>query len=189
VTHDYISWIEDQAQAIRERAKIPVNGPFDPEIHSDGLGIVIGGPAFFQSLDEFIRQQMAQWDAKTWSGGAVRLPNGRLLILLNPNQTPERARVTIMEEVAHEYFGHKPSLQGGAPFGAGRSFDARSEREAYWTAAASLLPSYDLAKAIWRKQAPSEIATKYGVSEELVDFRLKTLKLWPHRQEPTKLSA
>ena len=46
-----------------------------------------------------------------WSGGAASqtLPDGRKLIVLNPTHGKNRQNATLMEEVCHLFFGHKPS--------------------------------------------------------------------------------
>ena len=46
-----------------------------------------------------------------WSGGAASqtLPDGRRLIILNPTHGKNRQNATLMEEVCHVFFGHKPS--------------------------------------------------------------------------------
>jgi Zn-dependent peptidase ImmA (M78 family) len=112
----------------------------------------------------------------------VPLPEGRFLVLLHPNQTPERAAVTVMEEVAHAYFEHRPSRLVTERNGfARREYDKQIEQEAYWTAAAAMLPRLVVAHAVWRGQSAEDLATQYHVSVELAEFRIKVMRLWPER--------
>jgi hypothetical protein len=165
---------------LRQKANIETDRRLDPFDLQDKFGIVIADPTGIPFLDQADREQLSRMDARTWSGGAQELPDGRLLILLNPNQTRERAVVTVMEEVAHAHFGHTPSiLTTDASTLFGRRYDPVAEDEAYWTAAAALLPSRVIAHAVWHGSPAAAIAALYGVSVELVEFRVKTLRLWP----------
>ncbi len=108
-----------------------------------------------------------------WDNFVFRRP------LLHPSQTPERANVTIMEEVAHVHLGHQPSRLVATSSGMEkREYNETDEKEAYWTAAATLLPRHAVAQAVWRGQSVEDLAAAYGVSRECVEFRIKTLRLW-----------
>jgi Zn-dependent peptidase ImmA (M78 family) len=116
---------------------------------------------------------------KAWSGGGLSLPDGEFVIILHPDQTPERTNSTVMEEIAHRYLGHAPSSIITESSGLSRRiFDEQTEREAYWTAAAALLPANSLARAIWRRETVESVAKRFGVSVELVCFRIKIMGLW-----------
>lgn len=171
--------IEKHGMALRAKAGLGVRGRLDPFSVMDKYNIIVMHPKDLGELDEADHDLLRGIDARTWSGGAQELPDGRLLILLNPNQTPERATVTVMEEVAHAHFGHQPSRLSVGPSGMlGRHYDAIAETEAYRTAAAALLPSIVVARAVWRQVPAETLAAEYGVSIELVEFRIKILRLW-----------
>jgi Zn-dependent peptidase ImmA (M78 family) len=168
---------------LREKVGLGRSGRFDPFAVDVALGIVIANPQDLTQLTTADQTSLQHVDARTWSGGATRLPDGRLLVLLNPNQTLEWARVTLMEEVAHAHFGHKPTSLATDPFGlSGRRYDSKAEDEAYWTASATLLPSRVVARAVWDGVPEEVLAADYGVSIELVKFRIKTLRLWPYHR-------
>lgn len=177
----FLRFVEEHGIALRRQAGVGPRARLDPFATHEALGIIIARAGDLQGLDYEDLERLKTLDARTWSGSGQRLPDGRLLILLNPNQTPERAVITVMEEVAHVHFGHEPSALLAEPTGTwGRRYDATSEDEAYWTAAAALLPSQVIARAVWHRVPASTIATEYGVSRELVEFRIKTLRLWQH---------
>lgn len=96
----------------------------------------------------------------------------------HPNQTEERARVTLLEEVAHRFLGHSLHKIGQ---GKRDSYDEAQEKEAYFTAAAVLLPQFDLARALYDGESVGAIAARFGVSSELVEMRIKINNLWHHR--------
>lgn len=184
----FLRFIEENGIALRNRAGLSPRERLDPFAAADQFGVVVVNLQDLQMLGAAEMQELAGIDARTWSGGAIALPNGKLLLVLNPNQTQERATVTVMEEVAHAHYGHKPIAltieSTGMP---GRTYDPSTEKEAYWTAAAALLPSSVVARAIWQGIPIKTLALTYGVSTELVEFRIKTLQLWPWRRE--KLEA
>ena len=118
--------------------------------------------------------------ARTIAFATSSTARSRLLVLLHPNQTAGRANVTIMEEVLHVYYRHSPTQLFDEPSGVQRrAYNKVAEREAYWTAAAALLPAHAITKAVWCGESISDIADRYGASEELVGFRIKILGLWP----------
>jgi Zn-dependent peptidase ImmA (M78 family) len=136
------------------------------------------------------RLRLTNLDARVWSGMCVPLPDGSFLAILHPQQTPERANVTLMEEVCHAYFGHKPSRLERQPNGLmKREYDEDAERQAYWTAGATLLPSEVVAKAVWRGQTAEELAAEYGTSTELAEMRIKTLGLWDEYTGPSRKAS
>jgi hypothetical protein len=151
----------------------------DPRALEAEFNVMIANPDDIQQITPEDRSLIANLDAKVWSGAGLPLPGGRFLVLLHPSQTRERATVTIMEEVAHAYFGHRPSrLIAQANGYMTREYDKVAEEEAYWTAGATLLPSVVVAKAVWRGQSAEALAEAYGVSVELTEMRIKTLRLW-----------
>lgn len=164
--------IEQSALDIRKQAEVSATERFEPTKAKKKLKFIIAKPEEVWELlgatdEEFL---------KRWSGASEELPNKRLFIMLNPSHTIERNRVTVLEEVAHRYYGHKP-----AKFTTRweYEYDDKQEEEAYQTAAAVLLPMEVIGKAVWRAKTSEEIAAEYGTSLELVEMRIKRLNLWP----------
>jgi hypothetical protein len=178
----FLQRIEDHAAELRRRAGVGPTARLDPRALTTELQIHIVSLDDIHGLSAQDRAHLATVDAKVWSGAGMPLPDGHTLVILHPNQTLERATATIMEEVCHAYFGHTPSQLITLPGGiAKREYHPEAEREAYWTAAAALLPAQVVAKAVWRGAA-RELAADYGVSIDLVEFRVKTLRLWQEYQ-------
>lgn len=178
-SRSFLRHVEERAIALRQRAGVGPQGRFDPFAAAPRFGVEIGKLEGLQ-LDPEDLQRLQKIDARMWSGGARQLPDGRWIVLLNPNQTPERAVSTMAEELAHAHLDHRPSaLLPDAAGLIGRTFDEADEDEAYWTGAAALLPSAVVARAVWHETAAEALASTYAVSLELVHFRIKTLRFWP----------
>jgi len=167
---DQIKSDERASQELRREVGAALTGPIDPFDCAERLGVTIRW-----SADEFDGDNSGDDSARDWSGMARALPDGRLLVLLNSNQTPERARVTLLEEVFHHRLGHTTNELSSE----GRIGHLRDqEREAYWTATAALLPMREVALRVHQGRLADEIADEFHVSMELVEMRIKTLRLW-----------
>ncbi len=170
---DIMHHFEESARTLRAKAGVGPYEPFDPTNLLAELGVVLTYPDELTNLSEELLTEMNSLDAKQWSGMGNELPEGELLVVLNRQQTPERARVTLLEEIAHHYHGHTPVSIGPG----GRAQYYPEEQEAKFTAAAALLPSKQIAKAVYRGDRAAHIASKYGAGVELVEMRIKTLNL------------
>lgn len=180
-TREFLRRLEEEAAALRRRAGVRPLDPLDPAVVQGQLGCTIVTPEAVAAMSPAVRDRVRAITPREWSGTGLPLPDGQLLVLLNPDQTTERARVTALEEVAHGHYGHEPTRITVLPNGVTkRTFSRRTEQEAYWTAAAALLPMKAVGRAVWRGQSAVALAAKYGVSIELAEFRIKILGLWPH---------
>ena len=115
------------------------------------------------------------------SGVLNKLKDGNWAIILNKNEAPTRKRFSIAHEVGH-FLIHKdqPFVD---TFTAGEAFyrdgigDEQLEKEANYFAANLLMPAERI-KEIWAlSSSPSEMASKFDVSEVSITFRLKNLGL------------
>lgn len=120
-----------------------------------------------------------------WSGGAASktLPDGQKLIILNPTHGKNRHAATLMEEISHVFLGHQPSrlsieTQDEKGNALSRDYNAAIEEEAYATGAAALLPYRGIKYYVERGKTIAEIASHYGVSRALVEYRIKISRLW-----------
>jgi Zn-dependent peptidase ImmA (M78 family) len=102
-------------------------------------------------------------------------------ILLNDCHSLERQRVTILEEVWHILLGHKLTKISKVAEAYGRTYDSAEEHDAYYLASATLLPRKAVIGAVSERRSAMDIASEFGTSPELVDFRIKRLGLWRDR--------
>ena len=81
-----------------------------------------------------------------------------------------------MEEICHVFLGHSPNhLSAGA---VARDYQKVDEEDAYATGAAALVPYQVLRQLVLKGKSAAEIAKRFGVSKELVAYRLKVTRLW-----------
>lgn len=164
---------ERSARVIRERVGLGQFEPFMPFEHLRELNIS------FRYLDEAkqLPENIRNISAKDFSGWATKLPDGGLFVILNRSQSQERMNVTLLEEVAHHYYDHPPTLIGKN----GRTeYSPADEQEAQGTAAALLLPAKIVAQSVYRQEEGRLVAAKFGASEELYEQRVKVLGLWDY---------
>lgn len=125
-----------------------------------------------------------------WSGGAasVKLPDGKKLIILNPTHGKNRQNATLMEEICHVFYGHKPSrlaVEKRDKSGkiVARDYNHAIEEEAYSTGAAALVPYTALKRMVNGGKTTAEIARHFNVSRALVEYRVKVSRLWDTYKE------
>lgn len=125
--------------------------------------------------------------ADLWSGAAITV-RGRTIILLNSRHTKERMHATLMEELSHLWLGHTPSVirPDSSELNA-RTYDEDQESEAYATGAAALVPHTGLRQLVLTGKSIPSIARQYGVSRELIQYRLKVTRLWKTLQRKRQI--
>lgn len=118
-----------------------------------------------------------------WSGLALRLDDGSDLIIYNDSHPETRVRATLMEEFFHLRLHHPRSrirlLDDGSH---ARTVDDEVERIAYASGAAALVPFCQLKEMVAAGTSMREIARVFGVSSDLVAFRMKVTKLYNRRR-------
>ena len=174
--------VDKHSAILRCQAGVGLDERLDPWAVAPAFGLAFVQPNTVDGATDEDKSTASKLTAKNWSGMARSRPDGNILVMLNPNQTPERANVTIMEEVSHVHLGHKPVkiITAGDCFQ--REYDPVIEQEAYWLAAGTLLPSQSVGRLVWKGMTAEQIGTRFGVSSELVAFRVKILRLWPDYQ-------
>jgi Zn-dependent peptidase ImmA (M78 family) len=88
-----------------------------------------------------------------------------------------------MEEVCHVFLGHKANrLSIVATNKAGntvaRDYNDADEEAAYAIGAAALVPYSGLRRFVLAGKTAIEIARHFGVSRDLVEYRMKVSRLW-----------
>lgn len=114
------------------------------------------------------------------SAFSVRV-GGRWVIALNGGHPATRRRVTLMEELAHVWLGHTPTTVSLNPLELEqhRSYNQKQETEAYALATAALVPFNELYRKALEENVPlTDIASYYGVSPKLVQYRTQVTYIW-----------
>jgi Zn-dependent peptidase ImmA (M78 family) len=171
------------ALKIREFAGVALDQPLNPWKLAPYVKLRVTSLKDIQGLSEETRRTLFGESGKSWSGGATRpLPDGSRLVFLNPNHTRERQAATLMEEVCHVILGHSPTrltfTEEATEALKFRNFDENQEEVAYAVGAAVLIPYFPLKHAVAAGLRADQIARRFVVSRDLVEYRIKVCRLW-----------
>jgi hypothetical protein len=173
------------ALGFRDFAGVRPEVPLDPFRLASFANLLVVRFDQIKGLSPETRDHLLGAASEKWSGGAcsLPLPDGRKIVILNPNHGRMRTNATLMEEVAHVFLGHQPSrlkvvaeTENGQTVS--REYRKADEEAAYATGAAALVPFSALRRFVLAGQTAPKIAKHFRVSRELVDYRLKVTRLW-----------
>lgn len=156
-----------------------IHDRLDPYALAESVGLRIVPLESIAGLSEETKARLQSPDG-AWSGGATpMLPDGTHVVILNPSHSETRKMATLMEEVCHVLLGHQHSelSTGSENSEASRTHNQQIEEEAYSVGAAALLPYRALLCNLSRNQTIKSIASQAGVSQALVRYRIKVLRL------------
>lgn len=183
---------ERHGTALRQLAGVAQGALLDPWQLAPKVGLrVMDGETALALLPEEDRLHLCGPASRSWSGGVfpLPLPDGSRLCILNPRHQKRRNKVTLMEEITHNFLNHKPTkitLWGGTV--EVRDFDAIREAEAYGAGAAALIPWALLFGLLNQGMNIPDLAERFDVSEELTECRIKitgAYRLFQARQQRT----
>jgi hypothetical protein len=176
---------ELNALGFRDFAGVRSDVPLDPFRLASFAGLLVVDFDQIKGLSPDAREHLLGAASEKWSGGAcsLPLPDGRRIVILNPNHGRMRTNATLMEEVSHVFLGHQPSrLKVVSETASGqtisREYRKADEEAAYATGAAALVPFSALRRFVLDGQTSQQIAKRFHVSRELVEYRLKVTRLW-----------
>jgi IrrE N-terminal-like domain len=162
---------ERMALQIRGFAKISLTAKLDPFALAKSINIRVMYLSDLIGLSESSHAHLDVVDG--WSGGATQaLEDGSYIVMLNQRHSSGRQAATLMEEVCHILFGHKPSEIGAGQTG-GRSYNFNIEEEAYAVGAAALVPYHSLKALLISGASARKIARRFGVTPSLIIYRAK----------------
>jgi IrrE N-terminal-like domain len=168
------AFTERRSQEARKGLGLRVHAPIDARRFASAHGFIVWGPEDVPKLDPTHVTQLLKTDPDSWSGMTVRV-GPTSVIVVNTSHPIGRQSNTIMHEWAHVELAHKPSRVDD--FGNGllllSDYPKGDEEEADWLAGAMLLPREALLRARFAGSSAMQIATDFGVSEELVVWRLR----------------
>jgi Zn-dependent peptidase ImmA (M78 family) len=168
--------IERLAADIRERLGLDQLEVLSPYRLCDAVPAHVFVPA--DIADTGLQHRLAQ---VAWDGFSFTYPDEpTVMVLLNPERAVTRQTATLMEELSHHLLGHRPSIirtdrVTGLPQ---RDYNASQEAEAYDLGGALLLPKERIQLEVANQRVAREIAADHGCSRQLVEYRIKRLRLW-----------
>jgi hypothetical protein len=176
---------ELRALGIRDFAGVRPDAALDPFRLAKFANLLVVDFDQIKGLTEEAREHLLGAGSEKWSGGAAStpLPDGRRMVILNPTHGRMRTNATLMEEISHVFLGHQPSrlsvaVQNSRGQTISRDYRKADEEQAYGTGAAALVPYSSLRKFVLHGHTSTEIAKRFHVSRELVEYRLKVTRLW-----------
>ena len=176
----FVVWCDSEAARIRKRYSFPYDEPLDPYVFAESLGIKVIEPSYILGISSQDIEILRSTDAD-WSGLSFLLPNNLKIVILNPFHEKPRKRITLMEEICHLIYDHRPhtriSLFGYQKVNF-QDFSDRDEKEAYQVASALLVPYITLKSLVMKHENIEEISLRFMVSQELVQFRLRITALF-----------
>ena len=115
-----------------------------------------------------------------WSAMSVPLDEEKdtWAIVRNEEHQFVRQHVSILEEFWHILLGHRLTKIARVADICGRTFEANEEHDAFYLAAATLIPENVIHETVQEKKDITQIAHSHGTSPELVEYRIKRLGLW-----------
>lgn len=169
------AWCERAAAEYREALGVPIAAALDPRALADHLNVRVVLPEQVPGVAPASLKRLrgmagrACWSAMTISQGGSRL------VILNSGHPGTRQANSLVHELAHIILNHTSDdvqvSQEGFLFR--NRFDKEQEDEADWLAACLLLPRVGLLRAYWRHPSPAGLAQHFGVSQKLVNWRLR----------------
>jgi transcriptional regulator with XRE-family HTH domain len=170
---------ERLAERLREAIRCPLTDPLDP-FTLQIEGVEVKRLSEIPGVAGDVQRVLAGTHARTWS--AATLPLNRAesswLILLNHTHRRERQRATLMEEICHVLLGHHLTTISHVEGQTFRDYNKEQEADAYGLGAAALVPASELRARVERGESAETIARHFGVSEELVQYRIKVTGAW-----------
>ena len=109
--------------------------------------------------------------ADTGAFSASLLPVGnRRIILLNDGHSYRRRNSDLGHEIAHALLAHPP--RKAFDLAGCRNFDKGMESEADCLAGHLLIPNDAARRIVWSDRDPEAVCDEYGVSRQMLDYRL-----------------
>jgi len=171
--------LEANALSFRKQLNLSEDEPLDPlKLKISGVQIVTVDQ--IDGVCDQTRKHLSEVAHDQWSAMSVPLDDDHSswLIVVNHAHDPRRQRVSVAEELWHIFQGDELTeiVKVGPVYG--RNFKKEEEDSAFYLAAASLLPQGIIKKLVTSNETAEKIAEKFGVSKELVEYRIKRLGLW-----------
>ena len=168
------AWCERTAVEYREALGISSEVALDPRAFAAFLSVRVVTPQDFPGLSRKALEQLTVTDPDSWSAITIS-QRGIHLVILNSSQPVTRQANSLVHELAHIILNHKADnaqvSAEGILFRA--QFNKEQEDEAAWLAGCLLVPAEGLLDAYRRVRAPRLLAQEFGVSQPLVEWRLR----------------
>lgn len=171
--------MEEMAEQFRDDLGVGIDEQFDAlQVRIEGVDVFVPGEIL--DFDSDCISYLTGEGSDQWSAMSVPLDldADRWAVLRNDQHQLVRQKVTYLEECWHIMLGHKLTKVAKVSDSFGRTYDSTEEHDAYYLAAATLLPKAAVSNCVEQGESSEAIASKFGVSQPLVEYRIKRLGLW-----------
>ena len=168
------AWCERTSHEYRSSLGVPLAGPLDPRRLANLLGVQVTTPEAIPGLSRKTVFQLTKVDRDSWSAVTIS-HNGKRLVVLNSGQSDARQTSSVAHELAHIILNHTTdqAVLSDEGFLFRGSYDAGQEEEANWLAGCLLVPRDGLLAACRRRADSHHLATRFGVSRDMIAWRLR----------------
>jgi hypothetical protein len=174
VKRGFKSWCEKLSEEYRNELGLNHADPLDPYALAEFLGVRIRRPEDIPGVPQDALDQLLRHDPKSWSAITLCLDGMGELIILNSSHSQPRQRSSTMHELSHLLIGHVAARVDVSEDGCMllNSYDKEQEDEANWLAGVLLVPRAAAMKIAASKAERGAAAHTYGVSTEMLEWRL-----------------
>jgi Zn-dependent peptidase ImmA (M78 family) len=168
------TWAENVAINIRRDLDLPPHAPLSAHELAKHLDVLLWTPYDVPNVPADVITQLLDYDPGGWSA-VTCFASDQARIIYNPRHSVARQNSDIAHELAHVILEHEPGkivISHDASI-VMRSFDPKQEEEANCLGWSLLLPRTALTHATKARLDKTEIARKWVVSEQLVEYRAR----------------
>lgn len=167
------SWAEETSMGARRRLRLQPHSPLDLPAFAAILEVSLATPGDLLELPPEVCKRLLDEHSENWSAVTV-CSDGKYLVVYNPSHSVARRNSDLAHEISHIILGHEPSLMFMTPTRgvALRTHNPDQEEEANWLCGALLLPREALLWVRRRRMSDEEILAMYGISSQMLRFRL-----------------
>lgn len=164
---------ERRSLAARTSLGLEATAKLCPWEYAEFLGVMVFEAAELD-LEREHAVQLLERDPDSWSGMTL-FEEGTHVVVLNSTHHRPRRTATLMHELAHIILDHAPADVEVSPSGLIllSDYSQDQEEEADWLGAALLLPETALLVQGSKGATMEQIASLYGVSEQLCTWRYR----------------
>ncbi len=168
------AWCENTSAEYRTALGLRLEDALDLEALAAHLNVEVWRPEDVPELSISSLQQLTVHDREGWSAVTLRIAEVTLTIV-NSAHAATRQRSSLSHEIAHLILDHQPGRIDISPAGhlLLSSFEKDQEEEADWLSGALLVPRIGLQTVYRANNDPESLATHFGVSHDLLQWRLR----------------
>ncbi len=169
----YKAWCENTAAAIRVKLGLQPHEPLDASLLAEKQGAIVWNLDEIPGLSEEASNHLASSSGDEWSAITVVCDQSEVIVV-NPRHSVGRTSSDLMHELAHLILRHESAQMFVSEEGFMlREYNEKQEAEADWLAGSLLLPRKALEYIKYNHITTDEVVEKYGVSEQLYNYRCR----------------